>query len=530
MAEKSRKTKKIKNEKSSRIPIVAVMGHVDHGKTSFLDAVRNTKIQESEEGGITQNTRAHLVEYKGNKITFIDTPGHKAFSAMRSRGAKVTDIVLLVVAADDGVQPQTVESIKFAQEAGVPIVVAINKMDAPGANPDKIKQELSQHNVLVEEFGGDTLISNLSALKKEGLDDVLENILLQAELLELKTKKLDEGVKAEAFVLESNLDENLGPVAMIVIKAGTIKEGDYLATAEGTHKARKVLDEAQKEMQQAGEGEPVWIIGLNNVLETGQIVRVFASQEEAKKAQKEIGKVEHEQKEEVRQASNEDPEENLVEDEDFLAMLIEDEEQKDEIKKLNIVLKADTKGTLEAVKDQLESLNDEEAEVNILKAETGDITGKDIELAKSARAILLGFQVGINEKTETIAKRERVPFRLYKIIYELVDEVDSALASLLDPEIEEVEIARAKIKQVFVLSNKSKIAGCEVIKGIVLKGYASFVERDGKEIGRGKITSLKQNKQEVKEVKKGQDCGILLEPEVDFAEGDDIVCFKIEKY
>ncbi|MBD3279912.1 translation initiation factor IF-2 [Candidatus Dojkabacteria bacterium] len=526
MAKKKKQTKK---ESQSRTPIVAVMGHVDHGKTSFLDAVRDASVQAGEEGGITQNTRAHLVEYNDKKITFIDTPGHEAFSAMRSRGAKVTDIVLLVVAADDGVQPQTIESIKFAQTVKVPIVVAINKTDTPGANPDKIKQELSQYEVLVEEYGGDVLISQMSALKKEGIEEVLENLLLQAEILELKTQNLEEA-KAEGFVLESNLDEKLGPVAMMIIKAGELIEGDFIATAEGTHKARKVLDETQSEMEKASEGEPVWIIGLNEVLETGQNVKVFDSLGEAKNAQKQIRSEEEAQKAEARQVEREAETEELDEDEDFLAMLLESEEQEEEIKKLNLVVKADTTGTLEAVTEELQGLNDEEAEVNILKAETGDITGKDIELAKSARAIIVGFQVDIDEKNETIVKREKVPFRLYKIIYELVEEVDAALASLLDPEIEEVEIARAKIKQVFVLSNKSKVAGCEVIKGTVIKGYSVFVERDSEEVGRGKITSLKQNKEEVKEIKKGQECGILIEPEVDINEGDDIVCFKIEKY
>lgn len=514
-------TKK-KLEKFARVPIVAVMGHVDHGKTTFLDSLKDTKVQESEEGGITQNTRAHLVDYKGQKITFIDTPGHEAFSAMRSRGAKVTDIVLLVVAADDGVQPQTIESIKFAKEASVPIVVAVNKMDTPGANPQKVKQELSQYDVLVEEYGGDVLISEMAAIKNEGIDSVLENLLLQAELLELKATKLDER-KAAGFVLESTLDKTLGAVGMIILKSGELKDGDYIVSSDDVHKTRKVLDEFQNEKSRAEEGEPVWVIGLNTVLEAGEHVDVYDSSSKAKQAL--ARRQEETQEEDGKEAETE----GEIEDEDLLAILMDTQEQEEEIKTLNLIVKTDTKGTLEAVVEQLKELNDDEAEVNILEASTGEINLKDIELAKTSKAFVIGFQTSISSKVENIARRERVPFRIYKIIYELVDEVDTALASLLDPVIEEVEIARAKIKQVFILSDKTRVAGSEVTKGIVLKGYNAFVERNGEEVGRGKITSLRQGKNEVKEVKKGQECGIQLTPEVEIEDGDELVCFKVEK-
>lgn len=516
----AKKVKDLKNDNIERTPIIAVMGHVDHGKTSLLDALRDTSVQEGEVGGITQNTRAHVVEKGNYRFTFIDTPGHEAFSGMRSRGAKVTDIVMLVVAADDGVKPQTIESIKFAQEANVPIVVAINKMDLPGANPAKVKQELSQYNVLVEEFGGDVMVVEVSAVKREGLDSLLETLGLQAEILELKPTKVEEG-NALGVVLESHLDNSLGPVSLILLKGGGLEENNYILTENKVTKVRSLLDENQSQIKKASEGAPVWVIGLDEVLGTGERVLFFENEKDAQRKFKSI------QKGESQVAPAEEAEE--IDDSDLLAMLIGEEEQEEGIKKLNVILKTDTKGTLEAVSEQLEDLSDEEVRVNILEAATGDITLKDIELAKTSRAIVLGFQVGIGPNVEKIAKRDRVLYRLYDVIYSLVDEVAIALDSLVEPEEEEVEISRARVKQVFVLSNGQIVAGSEVIKGVVIKGYSAFVERDGEEIGRGKITSLKQSKEEVREVKKGQECGILMEPQVELEEGDEIVCYKVEK-
>ncbi len=511
----------VKNQ--TRVPIIAVMGHVDHGKTSILDAIRGTKVQAGEAGGITQNTRAHLIiRPDGTKLTFIDTPGHEAFSGMRSRGAKVTDIVMLVVAADDGVQPQTIESIKFAKEAKVPIVVAVNKMDAPGADPAKVKQELSQYDVLVEEFGGDVMINEVSALKKEGLEELLDTLALQAEIFELKSAKLSQET-ARGFVLESNLNKNLGPVTMVLIKAGSVKDGDYIAAQGNVYKVRKVLNEQQAPVGEAGEGEPVWIIGANEVLNVGEVVNFFDEEKKAKQFIRE-GAISSQDEE-----GEADSETESLEDSDLLAMLVQEEEHEQGIKKLNVIVKTDTKGTLEAVTQKLVELNDDEVEVNILRSETGDITLKDVELAKTSHAIIIAFQVGIPSEVEKIAKRDRVLFRKYKIIYELIDEVDDAMTSLVAPQEEEVEISRAKVKQVFVLSNGKKVAGSEVIKGNVLKGYSVYVERSGEEVGRGKIVSLKQNKNEVKEVKKGQDCGIIIEPEANIEVGDEVVCYKIEK-
>jgi len=541
-----------------RTPIIAVMGHVDHGKTSILDAIRGTKVQEGEEGGITQNTRAHVViDKKGNKFTFIDTPGHEAFSNMRERGAKVTDIVLLVVAADDGVQPQTIESIKFAQKAKVPIVVAINKIDITGVNSKKIKQELSQHNVLVEEFGGDVLVVEVSAKKKTGLDELLETLSLQAEILELKKAKIDNG-QANGFVLESNLDKSLGPVALVILKAGSAEKDDYIVSSSGIDKIRRLLDEGQKEIERAREGDPVWIIGLDDVLNTGEQIIIFDKEKEAKQFLKDLASLSLEKEIRIREeaevieageavegAEGEKGEESKeTEDEAnkvLLAALLDKEQEEGEVKKLNVILKTDTQGTLEAVTEKLKELSDREVEVNILESSTGDITANEVELAKTTRAIILGFQVGISDNVEKLARREKVLYRRYKLIYELIDEVTSALDSLVAPEEEEVEISRAKVKQVFVLTNGMKVAGSEVMKGNVLKGYSVYVERpstskgsgknktEAEEIGRGKITSLKKGKEEVREAGKGQECGILIEPQIDLEEGDEVVCYKIER-
>ncbi len=516
-----------KSKVQFRVPIVAVMGHVDHGKTSILDAIRGTNVQKKEAGGITQNTRAHVISLKdGKKITFIDTPGHEAFSGMRSRGAKVTDIVLLVVAADDGVQPQTIESIKFAKEAGVPIVVAINKMDLPGANPAKIKQELAQYDVQVEEFGGDVLVAEVSAKSKKGLDELLDTLMLQAEMLELKKVGLDDDGVSQAVVLESNLNSKLGPVGLLLIKSGEIKENDFIVYGDNVVKIRKLLDENQENIKKADEGEPVWVIGLDEVLDTGEKILIFSSYTQAKKQSRQ-------RKTKVVKSDDAKSEEVLKEEaqdefqEDLLVMLLDN--NKDDIRKLNLVLRTDTKGTLEAVIEQLKALSDDEAMVNILSAKTGEITQKDVELAKTSKAIILGFQVKVPSKIEEIAKREKVPFRIYSIIYDLLDEVSMALDSLVEPEYEEVEVAIARIKKVFVLSDKSKVAGCEVTKGTIVKGYQVIVRRGEEEIARAKIVSLKQKKNEVKDIKKGQECGIKLDPQVDFEVDDEIVAIKKEK-
>jgi len=525
------KAKKEKHQTTlQRPPIVAVMGHVDHGKTSLLDAIRESNVAAGEAGGITQNTRAHQVVYNGQKITFIDTPGHEAFSDMRSRGAKVTDFVLLVIAADDGVSAQTKESIKFAKESKTPLIVAVNKIDLPGANVEKIKNELAQNDVLVEEYGGDVQIYPVSAVKKTGINELIEGILLQAEIMEIKANEVKNGT-GHAVVLESRLDNKLGPIALVVMKAGAVKIGQSVVSEKGVSSIRSILNEFQQPLDEAIESDPVWIIGLNEIVVTGNALTFFKNDSDAKKWFKEnTGKVEEVVFGEVEVK----PEEGEVDELSILASMLAQKQINDDIKKLNVVVKADTQGTLEVVVKELNKLSTSEVVVNILSSGTGALTRKDILTAKNASGIVVGFQVEVPNDLEQIIKFEKVIVRTYEVIYELIDEIGDALEGLLEPEEEEEEIARAKVKQVFVLTNGQRVAGCEVTKGIVIKGYRVWVERGGKfEVGRGKITSLKQNKNEVKEVKKGIDCGILIEPQTEvegMEEGDEIVLYKIVKY
>lgn len=509
------------NNVLARTPIIAVMGHVDHGKTSLLDAIRGTDVAASEFGGITQNTRAHQIEHNSQKMTFLDTPGHEAFSQMRSRGAKVTDIVLLVVSADDGVQPQTKESIKFALEAKVPIVVAINKIDLPDVNLMKIKQELSQNNVLVEEYGGDVMVVEVSAKQKKNIDGLIETLLLQAEILELKKNKVAQGT-AEAFVIESTLDKRKGPLSLILVKGGEFKVGDHIIHKKGYSKIKAILNERFESVDVANEGDPVWIIGTEGVLSTGELLLFEIDSKKAESIFKDFEQVETSQINNIKGDAEGD---NM----DLLFALLQDQKTTSEKKLLNLIVKTDTQGTLEAVLSKIDDIGDDQVGVKVIESGTGSITEKDILTAKNTKGIVVGFQVDLPQDAAVIARREKVFVREYKIIYELLDEVSAVVKSMIDPEEEVVEIARATVKKVFELTNGKKVAGCRVTKGLVIKGYKCFVLRGEDEIGDGKITSLKQNKAEVKEVKKEMECGIMIEPEVEFEEGDEIVCYKIEK-
>lgn len=521
-------TKKASSQKLAtttleRTPIVAVMGHVDHGKTSLLDAIRGTQVQLSEVGGITQNTRAHQIEYKNQKITFIDTPGHEAFSNMRARGASVTDIVLLVVAADDGVQPQTKESIKFALAEKVPVIVAINKIDLPGQNLDKIKRQLSDNGLVLEEYGGDVIVNLVSAKTKKGLDDLLESILLLAEVQGLKRSEPEQGIAATGFVLESTLDKHLGPVSLVIIKSGNLSKDGFVVFEGGYSSIRGFLNEKQQPINDVLQGDPVWIIGIKKVLSSGEIIKFVSNEKQAKELSKkiEIGEV---------QLIEQDPaSEEAQDDLDLLAELIGESKQKDDIQYLNVVLKSDTQGTLEAIISEIQKLNDDLTQVKIISSGTGDISEQDVQQAKNSHGIVLGFQVKINKQVSETARKERVLVREYAVIYDLLEEISEVLSSMGAPDEEEVEVARALVKQIFVLSNGQIVAGSEVTKGLVIKGYRVFVERDGQKMEKAKITSLKQNKNDVKEVKKGQDCGIIVTPIIDIQVGDFIVCYKVEK-
>lgn len=514
------------NENKVRTPIVAVMGHVDHGKTSFLDAIRGTHVADKEAGGITQNTRAHeVVTDSGFKITFIDTPGHEAFSNMRSRGAKVTDFVLLIVAADDGVQPQTKQSIEYAKRDNVPIIVAINKIDIKGINLQKIKTELSSYGVVAEEYGGDTLFFEISAKERIGLKELLDGIQLLSEVQELKAKQVKVGAKAEAFILESSLDKQIGNVALCILKAGSLDTRVLGVTKEGYFKVRSYLDHNQKNIDRVFESQPFWVTGLRTTLPAGDTIYFAENEDKAKELVKELTVEEEERVESAKSDA-----ESL-----FAQLLIKREEIKQGIeeKKLNVIVKASTEGTLEAILESLKNIKSEEASINILASATGNVTEYDINRAKLAKGIIVTFQLPTPNKISMYARNEKVLVRNYEVIYEMFDEVSEVLNGMGEPIEEEIEIAKAKVKQVFTLSDGTMVFGSEVIKGLMLKGYRIKILRSvGEELyelGRGKITSLRIKKDEVKEVKKGLECGVLIDSKVENVEpGDEIVAFKVE--
>lgn len=519
-----------KQANSTYTPIVAVMGHVDHGKTSLLDAIRGTSVTATEAGGITQNTRAHQIDFEGRKITFIDTPGHEAFSNMRSRGAQVTDIVLLVVAADDGIQPQTKESIKFAQATGTPIIVAINKIDLPVKSLTKLKQELASYNVNIEEYGGDTLLFEVSATEKRGIKELLEGIVLFADIHELKAKQPEAPALGEAFVLESNVHKQLGPVALCLLKAGALDKPYVAASAEQTAKVRGYLDQDQKPLKEVHTSDPFWVMGLKQAVSAGEKILFAADESTAKKLQDKI-------KEGIAAVKAEEEAKNAG------MMLLQKLLNKEataagtEQKVLNMVIRASTAGTLEVMKHELEKLTNEQRKIHILDASTSDVSEGDVQRAKASHGIVISFQKKISSKVQDYARQQEVILSNYEIIYEMLEEVGAVLDSLVIPDLEETEVARAKVKQVFTLTKGDMVAGCEVIKGTILKGYKVYVERPSlsteenvAEIGRGKIASLRILKEEVREAKKGQECGIILDPVVtELQEGDEIVAYKVEK-
>ncbi len=524
--------KQLPKKQTIRQPVVAVMGHVDHGKTSLLDSIRGARVAEKEFGGITQNTRAHeVVTHTGFKITFIDTPGHEAFSNMRQRGARVTDFVLLVVAADDGVQPQTKESIEFAHEYKVPIIVALNKIDLEGVKIEKIKQELSSYKVVIEEYGGDVMCFEVSAKNKTGLKELLEGIELLTEVNELKPKQPKEGVVAEAFVMESSLNKHVGYAALAILKAGNLTQRMFGVTQSGYFKVRAYLDENQKQLQIVNESQPFTVAGLKNDLQTGEIINFVEDEQAARNLESQLktGEVDEDEASELQKL---DPE-------SLFAQMLMQKQEKDSgtsQKELKIILKTSTQGTLEAVTKEIEALENEESKVTILNSGTGEVTEKDIELAKIAKGIVITFQSDVPNSVAQIAKREKVLVRKYEIIYELLDELADVLDSMDKPIEEEIEMAKAEVLQVFTLSDGSQVAGCKVLDNKFLRGYQvkAVKLQSGHEDelrGTSKVKQLRQGKNEVKEIKKGMECGMLLEPAItDLAVGDFIIAYRVEKY
>ena len=488
----------------SRAPIVTVMGHVDHGKTSLLDYIRKTNVIAGESGGITQHIGAYNVKLEnGQRITFLDTPGHEAFTAMRARGAQVTDIAIIVIAADDDVMPQTKEAISHAQAAGVPMIIALNKVDKPNANPDNIRQQLSAMNVLVEEWGGNIQSQEVSAKMGNNMDALLEKVLLQAEMLELKANP---DKNAQGVVIEASLDKGRGYVSTILVQTGTLKVGDYVLAGKNHGKVKAILDERGKPLEEAGPSIPVTILGLDGAPTAGDKFRVFEDEREAKTIATKRGQLQREQSVRTKK--------HLTLDELGRRIALGD------FKELNIILKGDVDGSVEALSDQLQSLSTEEISVNIIYQGVGQITESDVLLAAASDAIMIGFNVRAGANAKDLADKEEIEIRTYSIIYRAIDEVKEAMEGMLSPEIKEQVIGNVEIRETFKITKVGTIAGCMVLTGKVTRNSKIRLLRDGIVKFEGELESLKRFKDDVKEVTKGYECGLNIKGYNDIETGD----------
>ena len=490
-------------------PVVCVMGHVDHGKTSLLDCIRNTHVTDREAGGITQHIGAYVVTINGQKITFLDTPGHEAFTAMRMRGANATDIAILVVAADDGVMPQTIEAINHAKAAGVEIIVAINKIDKPSANVERVKQELSEYELIPEDWGGSTIFVPVSAHTGEGIDTLLEMILLTAEVEELKANPKR---RARGLVIEAELDKGKGPVATILVQKGTLKVGDSIAAGACSGKVRAMMDDKGKRVKEAGPSTPVEILGLSDVPNAGEILVATENDKEAKSFA----------------ATFVSENKNRLLEETKAKMSLDDlfsQIQAGNLKELPIIVKADVQGSVEAVKQSLVKLSNEEVVVKVIHGGVGAITESDVSLASASNAIIIGFNVRPDATAKTIADQEGVDVRLYKVIYQAIEDVEAAMKGMLDPVYEEKVIGHAEVRQTFKASGVGTIAGGYVLDGIFQRNCKVRITRGEEQIYEGNLASLKRFKDDVKEVKAGYECGLVFEDFNDIQEED-----KVEAY
>ncbi len=494
-----------------RAPVITIMGHVDHGKTSLLDAIRKTEVVAGEAGGITQKIGAYQVTKNGKKITFVDTPGHEAFTDMRARGAKVTDIAILVVAADDGVMPQTIEAISHAKAAGVPIIVAINKIDKPEANPMRVKQELMEHGLVSVEWGGDVEFVEVSAKAKINLDILLETILITAEILELKAnpKKRGKGV-----VLESKLDPKVGPVADILVQEGTVRIGDVIVAGESYGKIRALMDDKGMRVNSAEMSQPVEIIGFNSVPEAGDTIYVIQNEQHARRIVEEMAK----ERKMAETGKKTITLESLSESFD-----------NENLKELNLILRADSKGSAQALKESLMKLSTNEVAVNIIQSAPGAITESDIKLAEVSSAILIGFNVSPTTKAIKEAEVSGIEIRTSSIIYQIIEDIEKALTGMLEPEFKEMYLGRIEIKKVFKVAKVGNIAGCVVVDGKVRRDSNIRIVRDGVVVYEGKLASLKRFKDDAKEVVAGQECGLGIENFNDIKEGDIVEAFDIQE-
>jgi len=494
-----------------RAPVVTVMGHVDHGKTSLLDAIRQTNVIEGEAGGITQAIGAYHVHVKDRDIVFLDTPGHEAFTAMRARGAKVTDIVVLVVAADDGVMEQTVEAINHSRSAGVPIIVAVNKIDKPNATPDRIKQELAQHNLTSEDWGGDSLFADISAKKKIGIENLLELILLQADVLELKA---DPDRQASGIIIEAKLDKGRGPVATVLIQEGTLHEGDAFSAKTEYGRVRAMIDDKGRRVKEAGPSMPVEVIGFSSVPQAGS---EFIGVEDEKKAKSISEYWVRKEREKELAASSKITLEQLY------------QRIKEGAKELNVILKADVQGSLEALNEALNKLSTDEIKLKIIHSSTGAITETDVMLASASDAIILGFKVRPDARVVEIAEKEGVEIKLYDVIYNTINDVRAAMEGLLEPEFKEVVQGRAEVRETYRIIKVGTVAGCHVIDGKIQRSAKVKLVRDGVVVYDGKIASLKRFKDDAREVSAGMDCGLGIEGYNDIRVGDVIEAYIMEQ-
>ena len=495
-----------------RPPVVVVMGHVDHGKTSLLDAIRNTRVTEGEAGGITQHIGASVVEINGRKITFLDTPGHEAFTAMRMRGAQVTDIAILVVAADDGVMPQTIEAINHAKAAGIQIIVAINKMDKPGANPDRIKQELTEHELVAEDWGGTTICVPVSAKKREGIDTLLEMVLLVADMGELKANP---NCPAVGTIIESQLDKGRGAVATVLVQKGTLRVGDTIVAGSTYGRVKAMVDDKGRRVKEAGPSKPVEIIGLSEVPAAGEMMYVTPNEKEARQLAEKVSA-----KDRAKMIEGN----KKVSLNDLFGQI-----QSGNVKELNIIVKADVQGSVEAVKQSLEKLSNDEVAVRVIHGAVGAVTESDVMLASASNSIIIGFNVRPDATAKSVAEEEKVDIRLYRVIYNAIEDIEAAMKGMLDPEFQEKVIGHAQVRQVFKASGVGTIAGSYVTDGKISRNAQVRLVRDGIVVHEGELGSLRRFKDDVKEVAAGYECGIMFAKFSDIKEGDVIEAFVMEE-
>ena len=495
-----------------RPPVVTIMGHVDHGKTSLLDYIRKTRVTAGEAGGITQHIGAYTVEIRGQKITFLDTPGHEAFTAMRARGAQATDIAILVVAADDGVMPQTIEAINHAKAAGVQTIVAINKMDKVGANPERIKQQLTEYGLVAEEWGGDTIMVPVSAITGDGVDQLLEMILLVAEVQDYRANP---NRKARGIIIEARLDKGRGPVATVLVKTGTLRVGDTIVAGTAYGRVRAMVNDRGERVKEALPSDPVEVIGFNDVPEAGDIITAVDDDSLSRR-------VAEERKDKLRAALIKNQQKASLDD-------LFSQISAGQIKDLNLIIKADVQGSVEAVKQSLEKLSNDEVRVRCIHGGVGAITETDIMLASASNAIIIGFNVRPDNNVREIAEREKIDIRLYRVIYNAIEDVEKAMKGMLAPKFREVVLGSAQVRQVFKVTGAGTVAGCYVTDGKVVRNAQARLLRDSVVIHEGKVDSLKRFKDDAKEVAAGYECGMGFESYNDIKEGDVIECFQMEE-